>query len=114
MRALSLLIKLVGVLDSLLAGVGIRGEQLAVAENRGERIVEFVSDARNQLADGGHFFAVQQLFLSPAEIVVGRSRFFVEQSAIDRVRDLAPDGDEQVDVGRRELTRGPSTNRKNA
>ena len=69
MSALRLLVKLFGVFDSLRAHLAAGAEQLAVAENGGERIVEFVSDAGNQLSDGGHFFAVQKLFLSAAKVV---------------------------------------------
>src|SRR6202000_307690 len=69
-RALRLFVKLVGVLDTLRADIGTRREQLAVSENSGERVVEFVGDAGNQLANGRHFFAVKQLLLRSAQIVV--------------------------------------------
>src|SRR5579862_5167449 len=50
MRALRLLVELVGVFGALRTNVRAAGEQLAVAKNRGERIVEFVRYAGNQLA----------------------------------------------------------------
>ena len=59
MRALRLLVELVGVFGALCANILAASKQLAVAENRCERIVEFVRDARDELADRPHFFAVQ-------------------------------------------------------
>src|SRR5579871_3809084 len=58
MCALRLFVKLVGVFGTLRTDIGAASEQLAVAENRGEWVVEFVCDARDELADCRHFFAV--------------------------------------------------------
>ncbi len=43
-----------------LGQVGILHQQIGEAQNRGQRIVHFVSDAGNQLADRRHFFGVHQ------------------------------------------------------
>jgi len=53
-------------------------EKLRVAENGGQRIVEFVGHARNKLSDGRHLLALQQLFLSLAQIFVGAAGLLVE------------------------------------
>ena len=102
---LRLFIEFCGVLKFLRAGLRAGGEQLAVAENRGERIVEFVSYAGNQLTDGGHFIAMQQLFLRAAKIFVSLFGFVVEQRALNGAGDLAAHGDKQVDVSGRKFTR---------
>ena len=73
-------------------------KKLSVAENRGKRIVEFVSDAGNQLADGRHFFALQKLFLSLAQIFVSAASLFVEPNFFDGGSQLAADGYEQIFV----------------
>ncbi len=51
---------------------------MAVAENRGEGIIQLMRDTGNKLADGSQFFAVQQLFLRAAKVVVGLARFLVQ------------------------------------
>ena len=43
--------------------LGIFEQQVGEAEDRGEGIVDFVSDAGDQAADGGHFFGVRELGL---------------------------------------------------
>ena len=71
-------------------------EQLRVAQDRGQRIVQFVRDAGNQLADGRHLFALQQLFLRLAQIFVSAAGFFVEADLFDGGGQLPADGDQQV------------------
>ena len=51
-----------------LLGVGARGlEQLGEADDGGERVVKLVGDAGDKLADGGKFFALEQLGLRGLE-----------------------------------------------
>ena len=105
MGALRLFVQFIGVLDSLRTDLSARGEQLAVAENRRERIVQLVRYAGNQLPDGGHLFAMKQLLLRSAQIVVCLPSLFVQDTAIDGVRNLAADCDQQIDIGRRKFSR---------
>src|SRR5579863_6555798 len=63
MGALSLLEELGNeILSALIQAFAL--EQLSVTENRGERIIEFMGDSGNELADGGHLLALQELLLS--------------------------------------------------
>ena len=57
----------------------------------------------NQLSDGGHFFAVQQLLLGAAKIIVGLARLIVQKRTLNGAGNLAANGDQQVDVSRGEI-----------
>src|SRR6266849_5099834 len=63
MSTLSLLVELVAIFQSLWTDLSAGSQQLAVAKNRGEWIVQFVRHSGNQLAHRRHFLAVQKLFL---------------------------------------------------
>src|SRR6266852_5735337 len=104
--ALCLLVKFVGILDSLLPHLSAGSQQLAVAEDGGKRVVQFVRDAGDQLTDRRQFLAVEQLLLGAAQVFVGLASFFIENRALDGAGNLAADGDEQVHVSRRKLPRG--------
>src|SRR5882724_7710540 len=54
MSALGLFIQLFAVFETLRSYLRGGSQQLAVAENRSKRIVQFVRDAGNKLAYGGH------------------------------------------------------------
>jgi len=59
-------IKFVSVLDSLLPHLSAGGQQLAIAEDGGQRVVQFVRDSGNQLPDCCQLLAMEQLLLSTA------------------------------------------------
>ena len=80
-------------------------QKLAVAENRRQRIVQFVCDAGNQLTDGDHLLALQELLLRAAQRLVGFARLFEQQRFVDGGGDLIADGGEQIQFGRREIAR---------
>ena len=46
------------------------GEALGPGENRRERVVQFVRDARNRLAERGHLFRLQKLVVQIARLIV--------------------------------------------
>ena len=58
MRALSLLEELSDEIGGALAEA-FAFEQLGVAENRRQRVIQLVSDAGDQLADGRHLLTLQ-------------------------------------------------------
>ena len=76
--SLRLLVEFFAVFEALLAHLPARGQQLAITENCGKRIVQLMRDARNQLAHGSHFFAVQQLLLRAAKIVIGLAGLVIQ------------------------------------
>jgi len=95
MGALSLLEELGDeILSALVEAFAL--EQLSVAENRGERIVEFVGYSGNELADGGHLLALQKLFLGAPQIFVSFAGLFVETDFLDCGGQLPADRDQQV------------------
>src|SRR5208282_530162 len=71
-------------------------QQLRVPENRGQRIVQFVSDACDQLAYRGHLLALQKLFLGAPQIFVGLASLFVQANFFDGGRQLPADRNQQV------------------
>src|SRR6266436_2677565 len=103
---LGLLIKFVGVLDSLLSHLSAGGQQLAVAEDGGQRVVQFVSDSGNQLPDRCQLLAMEQLLLSTAQVFISLASLLIEIRAFNGAGNLAAHRDEQVDVRRRKLPRG--------
>ena len=105
MGALGLFVQFVGVLDSLGTDLTAGGKQLAVAEDRRQRIVQLMRHAGNQLPDRGHFFAMEELLLGPPQIVISLPGLFIQDAAIDGVGDLAADGDQQIDIGGRKFSR---------
>src|SRR5208282_3545010 len=111
-RSLGLLIELLGVFDSLRAHLAAGDEQLAVAEDGRERVVELVRHAGNQLSDSRHLLAVQELLLRATQVVVGLPGLLVECGAFDGAGELAADGDQQVNVSRRELLWRSAPNRQ--
>src|SRR6266849_1431874 len=104
--ALGLLVKLVGILDSLLSHLSTGGQQLAVAEDGGKRVVQFMRDAGDQLPDRRQLLAVEQLLLGAAQVFVGLASLLIENRALDGAGNLAANSDEQVHIGRRKLPRG--------
>src|SRR5260370_5810665 len=104
-RTLGLLVKFVGILDALLSHLSAGGQQLAVTEDGGKRVVQFVRDARDQLPDRCQLLTVEQLLLGAAQVFVSLASLLIEDGTLDGAGNLAADGDEQVHVGRRELTR---------
>src|SRR2546425_9346910 len=103
--ALRLLVKFIGVLDSLLSHLSAGGQQLAVTEDGGQRVVQFVRDSGDQLPDRCQLLTVEQLFLRAAEVFGGLASLFIEIRALDGAGNLAAHGNEQVRVGRRNLPR---------
>src|SRR5215813_15199330 len=89
-------------------------QQLSVAADRGERVVQFVGDSRNQTADSGHLLALQELFLSAPQIFVRLSGFLVKLDFVDGGGNLASDGDHNVFFGRPELAGGTAAGAKHA
>ena len=57
--ALGLFVEFLGIAESQRPDLPAGGQQLAVAEDRGKRIIQLVGNAGNELPDGGKFFAVQ-------------------------------------------------------
>jgi len=51
--------------------------------------------AGDQLSDGRHFFALQQLFLGLAEIFVGAAGLFIETDLLNGGGELAADRDQK-------------------
>src|SRR5437016_14032514 len=105
MRALCLLVKFVGVFHALLSHLSAGGQQLAVTEDGGKRVVQFVRNSGDQLPDRRQLLAVEQLLLSAAQVFVGLTSLLIENRALDGARNLAADGNEQVHVSRRKLPR---------
>ena len=54
-------------------------QQLAIAQNRGERIIQLVSNAGNELSHGCHLFALQELLLRAPQALVGVAGFFQKE-----------------------------------
>src|SRR5436305_6516418 len=75
---LRLLVKLIGILHTLGSQLAAGEQQLAVAQNSRQRIIEFVSDTRNELAHSSHFLAMQQLLLSAPQILISLTRLFIQ------------------------------------
>ena len=96
MGALGLFIDFFEVVAGARARDFFRFEKLAVAEDGGEGIIELVGYAGNQLADGGHFFALEELFLGAAEIFIGFASLLEEERFVDRGGDLIGDGGEEA------------------
>ena len=71
-------------------------EQLRVAEDRGERIVELVGDAGNQLPHRRHLLALQELFLRQAKVLVGAAAFLVQAYLFESGGQLPRDGNQQA------------------
>src|SRR6266436_2693270 len=78
---LGLLVKFVGILDALLSHLSAGGQQLAVTEDGGKRVVQFVRDTGDQLPDRCQLLAVEQLLLSAAQVFVGLASLHRESSA---------------------------------
>ena len=78
---------------------------MAVTEDGGKRVVQFVRDPGDQLPDRRQLLAVEQLLLGAAQIFVSLASLLIENRALDSAGNLAADGDEQVHVGRGELPR---------
>jgi len=104
----------------LLAGLFTGRQQLAVTQNGRQRIVQFVRHSRDELSNCRHLLALQQLLLSAPQVFVRLFGLVVEQSPVDRARNLAAYRDQQfVSAGENSLvsgcpplelrSRGPST-----
>src|ERR1700687_3257174 len=102
--ALCLLVKFVGILDALLSHLPAGSQQLAVTEDGGKRVVQFVRDTGDQLADRRQLLAVEQLLLGTAQVFVGLASLLIENRALDGARKLAANGDKQVHIGRGKLS----------
>src|SRR5258706_2296921 len=102
MSTLSLLVELVAIFQSLWTNLSAGSQQLAVAKNRREWIVQFVRHSGNQLAHRGHFLAVQKLFLHAPQVVIGLPGLVIEQRTLNRTGALTAHCNQQIDVGRRE------------
>src|SRR5260370_303296 len=109
MCALGLLVKLLYVLDAGRADVVTRGQQLAIAEDGRERVIQLMRDARNQLSDGGHLLALDQLFLRPAEIFIGLSRFLVQERFLAAGAKLRACCGQQVPIARSNIDVRPGS-----
>src|SRR3989454_2186460 len=109
MRAVGLLWKLLVVLDACRADVVTRGQQLAIAEDGRERVIQLMRYARNQLADGGHLLALNQLFLRPAEIFIGLPRLLVQERFLDGGGKLRAGRGQQVQIGGGEFDERPAS-----
>src|SRR5260370_26159129 len=105
MGALGLLVKFVSVLDSLLPHLSAGGQQLAVTEDGGQGVVQFVRHSGDQLSHGCQLLTVEQLFLRAAQVFVGLAGLFIEIRALDGAGNLATHSNEQVHVGWRKLPR---------
>src|SRR5437016_12359109 len=95
MRTLGLLVKFVGILDAPLSHLSAGGQQLAVTEDGGKRVVQFVRDPGDQLPDRRQLLAVKQLLLGTAQVVVGLASLLIEDLALDGVGNLSADSNEQ-------------------
>ena len=76
----------------------LRFQQLRIAQNCSERIVQFVRNSGNQLADGGHLFALQQLLLSASQVVIGAAGLLVQPDLLNGGGQLPADCNQQVFV----------------
>src|SRR5215470_8925379 len=114
MRALSLLVEFFGVFDSLRPQLAAGRQQLAVAEDGGKGIIQFVGHARNKLANRGKSFAVQQLLLGLPEVFISLARLLVKNRTLDSTGNLAANGNEQVYVRGRKLARRTAAHHKTA
>src|ERR1700722_6432110 len=97
MRALGLFEQLA---DIVLRAVveALAFEELSIAKNRGERIVELMGNTGNQLAYGRHFFTLQELFLGLPQVFVRAAGLFVQTNLFDGGGELAADGNEEIFV----------------
>src|SRR5215469_12534638 len=90
-RSLRLLVKFFGVYDASGPQLTDGSQQLAISQDGGKRVVQFMSNAGDELANRGEPLAVEQLFLRFAKVLVGLARFFVKNGTIDGARNLAAD-----------------------
>ncbi len=89
-------------------------QQLGIAQNRGQRIVQFVRYSGDQLSDRRHLFALQQLLLGVAQVFVGAAGFFVEPDFLDGGGQLPADRDQQTLVVAGVLAALPAADTHNA
>src|SRR5258708_501867 len=108
MSTLSLLVELVAIFQALRTNLSAGSQQLAVAKNRREWIVQFVRHSENRWAQRGNFLAVQKLFLHAPYIVISLAGLVVPQRPLDGPGDLAACRNQQIDVGRREIAGRPA------
>ena len=95
MRPLGLLEQLTHIVGRLV--IKARAfQQLRVTQDCGQRIVQLVRHTGNQLADGRHLLALQQLLLRPPQVFVRPASLLVELHLFDRSRQLPADGDQQI------------------
>src|SRR5215467_7443177 len=103
MSTLRLLVQLLAVFETLGADLAARSKQLAVAQNRRQWVVKFMRHTRDQLADRSQLFAMQELLLRAAEVVISLARLIVEKRPFDGAGDLAAGGNQQVNVSGRKF-----------
>ena len=58
-------------------------QELGVTENRGQRIVQLMRYARNQLSHCRHLFTLQQLLLSATQVFISAASLFVKTDFLD-------------------------------
>src|SRR5260370_42601197 len=108
MGALGLLVKFGSVLDSLLPHLSAGGQQLAVAEDGGPRVVPFVRHSGDQLSHRCQLLTVEQLFLRAAQVFVGLAGLLIEILGLEGAGKLGTPSKEQIPPARTKLPR-PST-----
>src|SRR3974377_1192876 len=101
MGPLSLLVDFLGVTQAFRTYLSAGRQQLAVPENRSERIIQLVRDSGHELPDRCQFFAVHQLLRRPSQILISAACLLVQEAALDRAADLASDRDQKADIRRR-------------
>ena len=91
----SLLDEEIGLVAKLGRQALIRSDQLAEGEDRGQRIVQLVLDARDEQADRLHFLGLEQLLLAP----VGARDIEPEKDATELAGSVGNGPDHRVDDG---------------
>ena len=104
---LGLLVKFPHIIGAALFQL-LHFQKLRVADDGGQRIIQFVSNARDQLADGRHLLALQKLFLGAAQVLIRFSGFVVELDFLNGGGKLATNADQYALVGGAEFALRPA------
>ena len=88
--------------------LGVRQQEMRLAEDRRQRIVDLVRDARGELADRFHLLGVDQLRVRALELVELAKRLGVEPRVVERQADLIRRGLDQGQLGLVEADRRSS------
>src|ERR1700685_3665108 len=114
MGALRLLVQLLEILRAARIDEFFRLQKLAVSKDGGERIIQLVSYARDELAHGGHFLALQELLLSETKRVIGLAGLFEQTRLLYGGGDLIRGSGEQIEFGGGKFPQATRAHEENA